>query len=227
MVSTDSWVTHFSEGIIKTPGKNHSTKLQRKLAQNHTIGTDLFYQIRPACNSPSHCCAICIALHCFILWGSRGKKGHFFKEQYGSPATKGSSRCKLFRLGKPFFQQSRLEERGGFVLGRKKAVLCAGCSLLCRWEGLQGESPWPGQSLPCPERLELPVGWETEAEGAASSPPSLLTRKRKNTALHRALFQPKVGVSEIKIIIFQSLQSHCICWGGKKQMWNHISTLWG
>lgn len=41
--------------------------------QIFAVGTDLMYQIRPACYSPSHCHAISISLRCFILQGAGGK----------------------------------------------------------------------------------------------------------------------------------------------------------
>lgn len=73
MVLTDSLVAHFSEEIIKTLDEKLSTRLGRKPEENYPIGTDLIYQIRPACNSPSPFCAICISLHHFILQGVGGK----------------------------------------------------------------------------------------------------------------------------------------------------------
>lgn len=206
MVLTDSRVAHFSEGIIKTPGKNLSAKLGRKPEQIYTIGTDLIYQIRPACNSPSHCCAVCISLHGFILRGA-GEKGLLFSKNNmrAQPQKAPPNVSKLFRLGKPFFQQSRLEGRGGLFLGREKAVLCAGCSLLCRRKGLHGRrrrarAPGRGRASLAPRGWRYPrVGRRRQGghlQGSSPFPtlPSIISdTKGENMASRRALFQPKEG----------------------------------
>lgn len=230
MVLTDSRIAHFSEGIIKTPCKNLSAKLGRKPEQIYTIGTDLIYQIRPACNSPSHCCAVCISLHGFILRGA-GEKGPLFSKNNmrARPQKAPPNVSKLFRLGKPFFQQSRLEGRGGLFLGREKAVLCAGCSLLCRRKGLHGRrrrarAPGRGRASLAPRGWRYPrVGRRRQGDickGAAPSPccpPSFRTQKGKIRHCVELFFNRKRAFLGIKIRIFQSLQSRFTSWGGKKK----------
>lgn len=86
-------------------------------------------------------------LHCLILCG---EKGHFLNEQYKSPATKGSSRSKLFCLGKPFFQHRRLRAEEGSSLGEGRQWVSgtSGCEPAAL--STCGEQPHPCSALHFP-----------------------------------------------------------------------------
>lgn len=178
---TDSWVAPFSEEIIKTLDEKLSTKLGRTPEENFRRGADVIYQIRPACNSPSHCCAICIALHHFILQGVGGKGP--LVQRTDEPGHKSSSQSKFFGLGgllELFLQRRRLAGRGEPFPGRR---------------GL----PPAGLSLPCPRGCGHRGLQKNPARGAAPAPrrlPAFLTQKGKIQGCTKLFFNQKKITSE-------------------------------
>lgn len=153
----------------------------------------------------------CVALS----FREQGEKGHFLNEQYESLATKGSSQCKLFRLGKPFFQQRSFRGEEGSSSGKRRPSWARGL--------LQPL----GREPPAHPRAEHPLPmWQgtRRLQGAStgSSPfPALLIfdTKGKSAASHQALLNRKWGFSgKNRSLPGPSITFSFFCGGGGGQI---------